>query len=109
MKIKELIAHWSDGRAAHRTAQKYAVRLSVSDAARIEALAEMYPHEGVDGVITDLLASALDELEAALPYRAGTQQVAEDDQGDPIFEDIGPTPRFQRLYKAHARRLQTST
>ncbi|QKT04835.1 type 1 pili tip component [Ectothiorhodospiraceae bacterium 2226] len=106
MTIKELITQWSGDQAARMTEQEYRVRLPFGDAARIEALAEMYPHKGVEGIITDLLGAALDELEAALPYRAGERQVAEDEFGDPIYEDAGPTPRFHRLVQAHARRLQ---
>lgn len=56
-------------------------------------------------IITELLSAALDTLEAALPYEQGERIIAEDECGDPIYEDIGPTPRFLRLAKQHAARL----
>ena len=88
------------------TAREYPVRLPVHDAARVAALAEMYPHMGDERIITDLLSAALDELEAALPYRPGDRVIAEDDHGDPIYEDVGPTPRFQRLTQRYSRLLE---
>jgi len=36
----------------------------------------------------------------------GPQVIATDEQGDPIYEDIGPTPRFLELSRQHLHRLQ---
>ena len=56
-------------------------------------------------IITELLSAALDTLEAALPYEQGERIIAEDECGDPIYEDVGPTPHFLMLAKQHAARL----
>jgi len=97
MKISDLVQHWgatSDGVLA---AGEYRVRLPLSAAARIAAVAEMYPPRTEAEIISDLVAAALDELQAALPYVPGSKVIAEDDRGDPIYEDVGPTPRFIAL------------
>jgi hypothetical protein len=51
----------------------------------------------VEDIVTDLLHSALNEVEAALPYAQGSRVIAEDEQGDPIYEDAGPAAEFHRL------------
>jgi len=48
-----------------------------------------------------LLSTALDELEEALPYVPGTKIVAEDEFGDPIYEDVGVTPLFEELSRKY--------
>ena len=58
-------------------------------------------------VIKELLVSglALEGIETSLPYQKGTKVIATDEQGDPIYEDIGPTPRFLALSRKHLERL----
>ncbi|HYW03879.1 MAG TPA: type 1 pili tip component [Gammaproteobacteria bacterium] len=107
MSIKELVQEW-EGKAAEKlTAREYSVRLPVHDAARIAALAEMYPLRTESQIITDLISSALDELESALPYVEGTRVVAEDEEGDPVYEDIGPSRRLYELTRKHLQRLES--
>jgi hypothetical protein len=43
MSIKELLETWREHAAAPRTAETWAVRLPLDDAARLAALAEMFP------------------------------------------------------------------
>ena len=78
----------------------------VLDGARVLALQEMYPGRTREQLLLDLLTSALDELEAALPYIPGDKIVSEDDYGDPIYEDVGPTPRFLQLTRKYREQLQ---
>ena len=40
-----------------------------------------------------------------MPYVAGQQVISTDEQGDPVFEDVGPTPRFMNLTRTHRRKL----
>ena len=75
------------------------------DAARVEALRAMYPGQDDSDIMADLIHAALDELEVAMPYVPGKQVIAEDDQGDPIYEDLGPTPRFYILSHEFLRKL----
>lgn len=109
MRIKDLITEWEKRATSPRTAQTYAIRLSIHDAARIHALAEMYPGREPADIIRDLLSAALDELEAALPYVQGERIIAEDEYSDPIYEDAGPTPRFVALTRKHERRLASGS
>ena len=42
-------------------------------------------------------------------YVPGSRAIAEDDQSDPIYEDVGPTPRFMALTEKHLRQLQSGS
>jgi hypothetical protein len=105
MRVKDLVKEWERKAGAPRTAEEYAVRLPLHDAARIHALAEMYPGRRREDIITDLLAAALDDLEAALPYVPGKRVIAQDDHDDPIYEDTGPTPRLTALARKYEQLL----
>ena len=105
MKIRDLLKHWEGTRQPQMTAETYAIHLPVEDAARLHALAEMYPGVAEEDVLRDLLAAALAELEAAMPYEAGDRVATEDDFGDPVYEDAGPTPRFLELTRKYKERL----
>lgn len=106
MSFKELLDSWRAGASAARTAHSYQVRLPVDDAARLAALADMFPGRSTEQLITELLTQALNELAAAMPYVAGKRVISTDEQGDPLYEDVGPTPRFIELAREHRRLLQ---
>ncbi|TQV84101.1 pilin assembly protein [Exilibacterium tricleocarpae] len=106
MKVSELARLWEQTAAGQLTETVYTLRLPVEDAAKLEALSEMYPKRSREHLLTDLLSAALDDLEKSLPYIKGSRVIAEDELGDPMFEDIGPTPRFLTLAKKHLQRLQ---
>jgi hypothetical protein len=42
-------------------------------------------------IITDLISAGLDELESKMPYVEGDRVIEEDEFGDPIYEDAGPS------------------
>ena len=92
MKISDVVQHWETSSSGALTVREYRVRLPLRDAARIAALAEMYPIRSETEIISELLSAALDELEQAMPYIPGSKVIAEDDQGDPIYEDVGRLP-----------------
>ncbi len=101
MSIKELLESWREHAAAPRTARSWAVHLPLDDAARLAALAEMFPGRSPEQLVTELLGKALKELVAAMPYVAGERVISTDEQGDPLYEDVGPTPRFMALARRH--------
>lgn len=105
MKIAELIPRWGNHQHPDQAGRPYQMQLSVRDAARLEALQIMYPDCSEEDIISDLLHAALDELEVAMPYVPGNKVIAEDDFGDPIYEDLGPTPRFYSLSHELMRKL----
>lgn len=106
MKVKDLVQEWEHAVDSRLVAREFHVRLSLSDAARIAALGEMHPAVTETDIISDLLSAALDELEVAMPYVQGTRVIAEDDRGDPIYEDVGNTARFHALIKKHVVALE---
>ena len=108
MSFKELLDSWRERAAAPRTARAYAVRLPVDDAARLAALAEIFPGRAPEQLITELLGAALKEVAAAMPYVAGQRVISTDEQGDPVYEDAGLTPRFMELARQHRRQLEGS-
>ncbi len=105
MKIRELTQEWERTATGRVTRNTYQVRLTVEDAARLAALHDMYPRRRVEDLITDLLSSALEELEASLPYKQGEEVIAEDELGDPLYSDAGPTPRYLELSRKHLKEL----
>jgi hypothetical protein len=107
VKWTELIESWRHGASGARTVSQYAVHLPVDDAARLHALTEMFPGRTPEQIITDLLGIALQEVAAAMPYVPGSKVIATDDQGDPIYEDAGPTPRFMELTRRNQKKLKT--
>lgn len=103
--MKELLEHWQSEAAGRVTATQYPVRLDLDDAARIHALAEMFPGRAREQIITDLLHAALQELAASMPYVPGKKVISTDEQGDPLYEDAGLTPRFIELTRKHKKQL----
>jgi hypothetical protein len=106
--FKELLQSWRESAAAPRTVTAYSVRLPLDEAAQLAALAEMFPGRAPEQLITELLGAALKEVAAAMPYVAGKRVISTDEQGDPIYEDVGPTPRFMELARTHRRRLENA-
>ncbi len=78
----------------------------MEDAARLEALSEMYPRLSIENILTDLLSAALADLESTLPYVEGEKVIETDEHGDPIYEDVGPTPQFLELSRKYLSALK---
>jgi hypothetical protein len=109
VKFKPLLDRWKKDAAPVRTAREYAIRLELDDAARLHALAELFPGQPIEAIITDLLHAAIDEIAAAMPYERGPKVISRDDHGDPVYEDIGLTPRFVELTRKIKRKLEAQT
>ena len=105
MRINDLLRRWQHHEASYPGSLPQALRLPLRDMARVQALQVMYPNCTEEEILADLLHAALDELETAMPYVPGARVIAEDDQGDPIYEDLGPTPRFFSLSHEFLRKL----
>jgi hypothetical protein len=105
-KFKALLDGWKQKAGPAKTQNSYAVRLPLADAARLHALAEMFPGRSLDDIITDLLHVSLDQIAEAMPYERGPKVISQDDHGDPVYEDVGPTPRFMELARKHQKALQ---
>jgi hypothetical protein len=107
VKFKPLLDRWKKTPAPPRTAKEYAVRLPLDDAARLQALAELFPGQSIEEIVTDLLGAGLDEIAAAMPYEKGPKVISSDDHGDPVYEDVGLTPRFVELTRKYKKNLQS--
>ncbi len=105
MRFKELLDDWRQNASDVRTSAEYSVRLPVDDAARLRALAELFPGRTQEQLITELLGAALQEVAAAMPYVAGSKVISTDEQGDPVYEDVGLTPRFTELTRKYKKTL----
>jgi hypothetical protein len=105
VKFKALLERWKKAAAPALTAREYSIRLPLDDAARLLALAELFPGQETEQLITDLLHGALDEVAAAMPYERGTRVISHDDHGDPLYEDVGMTPRFVELTREFKKTL----
>jgi len=105
VKFKSLLDRWKKLPAPAKTAREYSMRLSLDDAARLHALAELFPGQSIEEILTDLLSAGLDEIAAAMPYERGPKVISRDDHGDPVYEDIGLTPRFVELTRKFQKNL----
>jgi hypothetical protein len=106
VKFKPLLDRWKKDAPPFRTAREYAIRLDLDDASRLHALAELFPGQPLETIISDLMRAGLDEIAAAMPYVRGPKVISRDDQGDPLYEDIGLTPRFVDLTRKYKKNLQ---
>jgi hypothetical protein len=106
VKFKVLLDHWKRDAAPARTLREYPIRLDLDDASRLHALAALFPGQPIEVIISDILRAGLDEIAAAMPYERGPKVISRDDQGDPVFEDIGLTPRFVELTRKFKKNLE---
>ncbi len=109
MKFKPLLDRWKKEAAPALTVEHYSIRLPLDDASRLHALAELFPGRKIEDIVTDLLHAALDEIGAAMPYERGSKVISRDEQGDPLYEDIGLTPRFVELTRQFKKTLAAKT
>lgn len=108
-RIRVLLDQWQKNAAKAYSAREYTLPLPLADAAHIEALAEIYPGRTSEQIIVELLSVALKDLEEAMPYVQGASVIARDEFGDPIYEDVGLTPKFEALSRKYLDRLQAET
>lgn len=106
MKVIELLHQWEETAGGAITKEQFCVQLPIEDAAKLHALAELYPRRSMSQLITDLLSAALTEVESSLPYVRGDTIVGTDELGDPLYEDVGPTPVYLALMRKHLSAYQ---
>jgi hypothetical protein len=106
VRFTELLERWQQDASETRTAAEYSVRLPLDAAARLHALADIFPGRTREQLITDLLGIALQELAAAIPYVQGKKVISNDEHGDPLYEDVGLTPRLIELTRKHRKKLE---
>jgi hypothetical protein len=105
MRIKELPRLWAGTAKIENPVMNVNIQLSVEVCAQLMALKDMYPGRTLEQLILDLLSASIDELEETLPYKQGANVIAKDEYGDPMYQDIGLTPRFLELTKYYRDKL----
>ena len=108
MKIRELAQHWEQNASGALSNTGHVLHLELEAEARLAALVEMFPKRTPEELLGELVGAALEELEASFPYVKGQQVIATDEEGDPLYEDIGATPRFLALSRRHLHALSNA-
>ena len=90
--IKKMLQDWERRSTNAGELVKTEVVLNRLDLIKLEALAETYELPA-DELLADLIATALREVEQQMPYEPGPK-VIRVEEGDPVYEDIGRTPRY---------------
>ncbi len=106
MSFVDLVGIWDQQASGELVQERYRVALTVEDAAKIEALAELFPGRSREQLIAELIGTALDELVASFPYEQGSRVITHDEEGDPVYEDVGYTPRYLALVEKHVEKLR---
>lgn len=105
MNVSELMSLWESASQHSTGDERYQVKLPIRDAARVEALTGLYPGLNKNEILAQLIGVALDEVERHMPYKQGSKVVAIDELGDPLYEDVGLTPRYLALRQQCAKGL----
>ena len=106
MRIRDLLRIWADESAEPVSSHEYRLHLSVYDAAKVAALCEMFPGRTQEQILAELIGAALNELQGAMPYQAGSRVQMVDEEGDPVYEDVGLTRRLHELADKHLRSMR---
>jgi predicted DNA-binding protein len=69
MKVTDLPKHWEKEKAPVERSHDYSLRLPLEDAARIAALAELYPDRSEADILNDMIGAALDDLVRLSPLK----------------------------------------
>ncbi len=69
MKVTDLPKHWEKKKEHVERTHDYNLRLPLEDAARLAALAELYPDRSESDILNDMVAAALDDLVRQSPLK----------------------------------------
>ncbi len=69
MKVTDLPKHWEKKKQSVERTHDYNLRLPLEDAARLAALAELYPDRSESDILNDMIAAALDDLVRQSPLK----------------------------------------
>ncbi|MDS1311781.1 hypothetical protein [Marinobacter xiaoshiensis] len=69
MKVTDLPKQWEQKKEPAERTHEYSLRLPLGDAARVAALAEIYPDRNESDILNDMVAAALDELTSRNPLK----------------------------------------
>ena len=69
MKVTDLPKHWEKEKEPVERTHDYNLRLPLEDAARIAALADLYPDRSESDILNDMIGAALDDLVRQSPLK----------------------------------------
>lgn len=95
--LSKLLSEWENRARTINGREEETLSIYKCDAIKLEALAQMYKLPKAD-VIAGLIHEALNELEAKMPYIQGNKVIRIED-GEEIYEDAGPMPRYLAAQK----------
>lgn len=107
MKASDLVSVWGAPDNSRLTAKQISLRLPVHVAAKISALCDLYPTKTRTQIVGDLLASALADVEKALPTHKGLEwEGGPDAEGRRLYEAAGPGADFRDRTNFHYKELE---
>ncbi|NRB37212.1 MAG: hypothetical protein HRU20_01945 [Pseudomonadales bacterium] len=105
-KVSSLLAGWEKQGQQKLNRIGTEILLSCDDKSKIAALSEIY-HLSEAQLLSSIINSSLKEIEQAMPYKAGDKIIREE-EGEPIYEDIGPTPAYLQAKKRKQQEFSLS-
>ncbi|MDY6841302.1 MAG: hypothetical protein SV429_07350 [Pseudomonadota bacterium] len=69
MKVTDLPKYWEQQKEPVEPGHEYNLRLPLEDAARVAALAELYPDRSESDILNDVIGAALDDLVRQSPLK----------------------------------------
>ncbi|MGP4843545.1 hypothetical protein ACTXGQ_05385 [Marinobacter sp. 1Y8] len=75
MKVTDLPKYWEDKKQDTDRPESYSLKLPLEDAARIAALAELYPDRSETDILNDMIGAALDDLTRQTPLKGKLEAV----------------------------------
>ncbi|RDE23009.1 hypothetical protein DV711_10715 [Motiliproteus coralliicola] len=93
--ISQMLEAWEKHLVEHHPQVSYEIDVCRDDVFKLEALAELYGLP-LEDIIANLISSSLKEVEQKMPYKKGSR-VIRIEEGDPVYEDVGQTPRYLEI------------
>ncbi len=90
--LSKLLNKWENRARNINGRKEETLSIYQCDSIKLEALSRMYKLSKAD-VVSTLIHEALNELEAKMPYIPGNKVIRIED-GEEIYEDAGPMPRY---------------
>jgi len=118
MNTQHLHGMWSSPDNSRLVSKQFSFRLPVHIAAKLAALADLYPQKNRTQVVADLLTAALNDLEINLPQSLGNPISKEDEKlermiaeninerYEPFYELSGTRAQFRNLANKHYKELE---
>lgn len=81
--------------------RSYTLHLPLSQAVRVEALCESYPHKRREEVLADLVGLGLGRIEQLWPHAVAGDSILGTESGHRVYLPSGPFEEFHGLVRKH--------